>query len=76
MVPLFEMEDGKVTKVRKIKKKIPVEEYLKTQKRFKHMFSDAGGREEIQTIQTLADSNIERYGLLKKTDPQDAEVQD
>ena len=76
MVPLFEMEDGEVTKVRKIKKKIPVEEYLKTQKRFKHIFSDADGREEIQTIQALADSNIERYGLLKKTAPQDAEVQD
>jgi len=68
LVPLFEMEDGKVTKVRKLKKKIPVEEYLKSQKRFRHMFSGKGAEEEIKAVQALADENIEKYGLLKKTD--------
>jgi len=63
LVPLFEMEDGKITRIRKIKKKIPVEEYLKTQKRFQHLFSDHRGKEEIKKIQALADSNIEKYGL-------------
>ena len=66
LVPLFEMEAGKITKVRKIKTKIPVEEYLKPQKRFRHMFSGDGSEEQIKTIQALADENIEKYGLLAK----------
>ncbi len=66
LVPLFEMEAGKITKVRKIKTKIPVEEYLKSQKRFRHMFSSDGSEEEIKTIQVFADENIEKYGLLAK----------
>ena len=69
LVPLFEMEAGKITKVRKIKTKIPVEEYLKSQKRFRHMFSGHGSEEEIKTIQAVADENIEKYALLTK-DPQ------
>ena len=69
LVPLFEMEAGKITKVRKIKTKIAVEEYLKSQKRFSHMFSGDGSEEEIKTIQAVADENIEKYGLLTK-DPQ------
>ena len=66
LVPLFEMKAGKITKVRKIKTKISVEEYLKSQKRFRHMFSGHGSEEEIKTIQVLADDNIEKYGLLTK----------
>ncbi len=71
--PLFEMEDGKVTKVRKLKKKTPVDEYLKSQKRFRHMFSGKGAENEIKAVQALADENIERYGLLKQTDEKDQE---
>lgn len=66
LVPLFEMEAGKITKVRKIKTKIPVEEYLKSQKRFRHMFSGHGSEEEIKMIQAVADENIEKYALLTK----------
>ena len=69
LVPLFEMEAGKVTKVRKIKTRTPVEEYLKSQKRFSHMFSGDGSEEQIKTIQALADENTEKYGLLTR-DPQ------
>ncbi len=65
LVPLFEIEDGQITRVRKIKKKLPVEDYLKSQKRFRHMFS-GGAAEEIAAIQTLADENIKKYGLLKE----------
>jgi pyruvate ferredoxin oxidoreductase beta subunit len=64
LVPLFEMEDGKLTKVRKIKKKIPVEEYLKSQKRFRHIFMGEDSAEVIGTIQSLANENIKKYGLL------------
>jgi len=60
------MEAGKITKVRKIKTKIPVEEYLKSQKRFRHLFSGHGSEEEIKMIQAVADENIEKYALLTK----------
>jgi pyruvate ferredoxin oxidoreductase beta subunit len=63
LVPLFEMEQGRLTRVRKIKKKIPVDGYLKTQKRFRHLFADDEGGKVVREIQALADENIKRYGL-------------
>lgn len=60
--PLYEMETGVVTKARKIKNRKPVEEYLKLQGRFKHLFKgDAAG--EISRIQALADWNVKHFGL-------------
>jgi pyruvate ferredoxin oxidoreductase beta subunit len=64
LIPIFEMENGKITGVRKIKKKVSVEKYLETQKRFKHFSGSQGMQEELATIQSLADSNIEKYGLM------------
>lgn len=61
--PLFEMEEGEITKVRKIGTPSPVEDYLKMQSRFKHLFSKEGGAEEIAKIQAIADKNIDHYGL-------------
>lgn len=66
VVPLFEMEDGEITRVRTIKNKIPVKDYLKTQKRFGHLFASDQGREALENIQDLADANIKKYGLLKQ----------
>jgi len=64
LYPIFEMENGKVTKVRKVTTpKTPVEEYLKIQGRFAHLFKSPKGKEEIQKIQEIADRNIEKYGL-------------
>jgi len=63
LYPLVEWEYGKVVRVRKIKK-VPVEEYLKVQRRFRHLFRDDQGKAMIQRIQELADENIEKYGLL------------
>lgn len=63
--PLYEMEDGEVTQVRKVKDPKPVEEYLKAQKRFKHLFKMEDGDKEIEKIQKQADRNIEYYGLNK-----------
>ncbi|AKB28833.1 Pyruvate:ferredoxin oxidoreductase, beta subunit [Methanosarcina siciliae C2J] len=61
--PLYEMENGHITQVRKIKSPRPVEEYLRAQKRFRHLFTMEGGEEEIKKIQAMADWNIEYYGL-------------
>ncbi len=62
MYPLVEWENGKVTRVRKIKK-IPVEEYLKGQRRFRHLFRTEEGKAQLPKIQEIADENIEKYGL-------------
>ena len=65
--PLIEYEDGKLAGVRKIGKKHPVEEYLRPQGRFKHLFDTEAGKQEIALIQATADANIERYGLIEKS---------
>lgn len=41
--PMYEMENGEITQVRKVKDSRPVEEYLRAQKRFKHLFTMEGG---------------------------------
>lgn len=60
--PLVEWENGTVVRVRKIKQ-VPVEGYLKLQRRFRHLFRDEAGRAQIQRIQDLANENVKRYGL-------------
>ena len=64
LIPLFEMEDGKISSVRKINKAIPVEEYLKTQRRFRHLFSSDDGLKAVKQLQAFANKNIEKFGLL------------
>ncbi|MBU2009049.1 MAG: pyruvate ferredoxin oxidoreductase [Chloroflexi bacterium] len=71
LYPLFEYEDGKLVGVRKIGKKKPVEEYLRPQGRFRHLFETESGKAEIARIQAKADANIERFGLMEK--PKDPE---
>jgi pyruvate ferredoxin oxidoreductase beta subunit len=63
MWPLYEMENGVITNVRKLKNRKPVEEYLKAQGRFKHLFTMQGGLEEIKKIQAIADWNVKHFGL-------------
>jgi pyruvate ferredoxin oxidoreductase beta subunit len=64
LVPLYEIEAGEITKVHKIKKKVSVEEYLRAQGRFRHLFQSEKGKQEVLKIQEVADHNIERLGLL------------
>jgi len=59
LYPLIEYENGKLAGVRQIQPK-PVEEYLKTQGRFKHLLNFP---EQIKKIQEIADYNIEKYNL-------------
>lgn len=64
----FEMVNGEVVKAKKVVRK-PVEEYLITQKRFRHLFKPQRQEEEIAKIQAIADHNAEKYGIdieLKK----------
>jgi pyruvate ferredoxin oxidoreductase beta subunit len=62
LYPLVEWENGEVVRVRKIKK-VPVEEYLKPQRRFRHLFRGGEPAPQVAEIQALADANIRKYGL-------------
>jgi pyruvate ferredoxin oxidoreductase beta subunit len=68
LIPIIEIESGMVNNVHKIKNKIPVEEYLKSQKRFRHLVTNSTHREELQKMQALADANIEKYNLLEQAE--------
>jgi pyruvate ferredoxin oxidoreductase beta subunit len=63
LFPIFEIIDGKVTNVGKIPVKVPVEEYLKPQGRFRHLFKKGVPTEEVAEIQKIANHNIERFNL-------------
>jgi pyruvate ferredoxin oxidoreductase beta subunit len=62
--PVFEARDGEVTGVTPIRRKVPVEEYLRPQKRFAHLFTHPSGPAALARLQAIADRNIRRYGLL------------
>jgi len=63
--PSIEYADGQLTKVMKIPDpQIKVEEYLKLQGRYSHLFKNDEGKRQIEHIQKLADENIKKYGLL------------
>ena len=62
--PVFEAEKGEVTSVTKIRHHVPVEDYLKPQKRFAHLFGKPGQPEMLAQIQADADRNIRRFNLM------------
>ncbi len=62
--PVFEAHDGTVTRVSQIRRRLPVEDYLRPQRRFAHLFGDPGRPDVVARIQAGADRNIARFGLL------------
>jgi pyruvate ferredoxin oxidoreductase beta subunit len=62
--PVFEGAAGDVTSVRKIRRQVPVEEYLKLQRRYAHLFKPERRDDVIERLQARADRNIKRFGLL------------
>ncbi len=69
LFPVFEAEHGEVTGVSRIRRRVPVEDYLKVQKRFAHLFKDGGHPDIVRKLQAMADRNIARYGLLDEATP-------
>jgi pyruvate ferredoxin oxidoreductase beta subunit len=63
--PVFEAEHGDVVAVSKIRRQLPVEEYLRPQRRYAHLFGDPPRLDVIARIQGSADRNINRFGLLE-----------
>jgi len=66
--PVWEGAYGDVTAVTRIRHRTPVEEYLKRQTRFRHLFVPERRNDVIARIQARADRNIERFGLLDPAD--------
>ena len=66
LFPVFEAERGEVVNVSKIRGRVPVEEYLRAQRRFAHLFGEPPRTDVIERIQAGADRNIRRFGLLEE----------
>ena len=60
LYPIFEAEHGKVTRARKIRRKVPVQEYLKLQRRFAHLFRGEQEDPRVARLQAMCDANISR----------------
>jgi pyruvate ferredoxin oxidoreductase beta subunit len=63
LFPVFEAQGGVMTSSTKIRKKVPVEEYLKLQVRYSHLFSPNRNEEVLAALQAKADRNIKTYNL-------------
>jgi pyruvate ferredoxin oxidoreductase beta subunit len=57
LFPVFEIENGVITKIRKPKESKPVEAYLRPQRRFAHLFGP-GNEGIIAEMQQIADENL------------------
>ena len=64
LFPVFEGKGGDVTSVSKIRRRLPVEDYLRPQRRFAHLFKPELRSDLIARIQERADRNIKRFGLV------------
>jgi pyruvate ferredoxin oxidoreductase beta subunit len=64
LFPVFEAVDGQVESVSAIRRRVPVQEYLRLQTRYAHLFGSDAGAATIARLQAIADRNIERFGLL------------
>ena len=64
LFPVFEAERGVVTSVTPIRRRVRVEEYLRRQKRYAHLFGTVPATDVIAKLQGIANANVARYGLV------------
>ncbi len=69
LFPVYAARDGDVTTVSPIRRPVKVEQYLRSQGRYRHLFQPIRQAETIDRIQAIADRNIARYRLLGQGDP-------
>ncbi len=62
--PVFEAEYGEVTAVTPIRRRAQVDEYLRLQGRYAHLFGKHPRPDLVARLQAGADRNIARFGLL------------
>ena len=63
LFPVIEAEYGEVTAALPIRGRVHVEEYLRPQRRYRHLFEGAGRPDVIDALQRLADRTVARYGV-------------
>lgn len=71
LFPVFEAEHGEVSSVTRIRRRVLVEDYLRLQSRYAHLFRPRERTDVIARIQAQADRNIAGYSLVA---PQPEEV--
>jgi pyruvate ferredoxin oxidoreductase beta subunit len=64
LFPVFEAEHGEVTQATPIRRRVPVDGYLRGQRRYAHLFEPVPRDDVIARIQAGADRAIARFGLL------------
>jgi pyruvate ferredoxin oxidoreductase beta subunit len=69
LFPVWEAEHGTITATTPIRRQVPVEDYLRPQKRYAHLFHPEARRDVLDRIQAIADRNISRFGLLGRSTP-------
>lgn len=65
LFPVFAAEYGEQKSALAIRRQLPVEEYLRPQKRYAHLFGKTPRVDVIAKLQALADRNIRKYKLLE-----------
>jgi len=63
LFPVFEAERGELTSVLPIRRRVPVEAYLRGQRRYAHLFGDRPRPDIVERLQRIANRNIARYGI-------------
>ncbi len=66
LFPLFIAEHGQITERTPIRHLLKVEEYLRPQKRFAHLFKRDADPHTLVAIQNIADRNIKEFGLMSE----------
>ena len=66
LFPLFEAINGEIAASTPIRRRVPVVEYLKLQKRFAHLLAPEG-EPRLAHIQAIADRNVVRFDLARET---------
>ncbi|MDP8216167.1 MAG: thiamine pyrophosphate-dependent enzyme [Candidatus Kaelpia imicola] len=67
LFPVVEYESGNISKVMQFKELKPVNEFLKTQGRFKHLMKDSPEiKEAIEFLNKIVQENVKRYSLIKQ----------
>jgi len=67
LFPIFEAEAGRITHVRKIRRALPVIDYLRPQRRFAHLLRGGQIDPRVARIQAIADRHIADYGLVEES---------
>ena len=63
LFPVFEAEYGEVTSVLPVRRRVPVTEYLRLQKRYAHLFHPEPDASTLERLQAMADRNFRRYDI-------------